>query len=200
MPRLRPAHGLLILAFAVLAFAAGLWVARSNAPLPPPAWLQDWQREVFGPLADASLDLGQLHAWQGGSLWLTRDSQGAQLSYRGTLATPEGPWSMDAELALSDSERDGLQKATGITPGAPDQPLSDAMLEQLRRQAVSSVLLAPNQSLSVGRLVASFGPPRVRLQTDRGEAWIYPERGLTLLHRGGELVWMQVVPRESLAH
>ena len=80
MPRLRPAHGLLILAFALLAFAAGLWVARSTAPLPPPAWLEDWQREVFGPLADGTLDLGQLHSWQEGALWLTRDRQGAQLS------------------------------------------------------------------------------------------------------------------------
>ncbi|AMO74024.1 MULTISPECIES: hypothetical protein [Pseudomonas] len=200
MPRLRPAHGLLILAFALLAFAAGLWVARSTAPLPPPAWLEDWQREVFGPLADGTLDLGQLHSWQEGALWLTRDQQGAQLSYRGTLGTPDGPWRMEAELVLSDEERSSLQKATGIAPGAPDQPLSDAMLEQLRRQVVASVLLAPSQTLSVGRLVASFGPPRLRLQTDGGEAWIYPERGLTLLHRNGELVWLQVVPRESLAH
>ena len=26
------------------------------------------------------------------------------------------------------------------------------------------------------------------------------ERGLTLLHRNGELVWLQLGPRESLAH
>lgn len=198
MPRLRPVHGLILLAFAALAFAAGLWVSRSSGPLPPPAWLEGWQREVFAPLADDSLKLGQLNTWQAGELWLTGDQDGPQLSYRATLDTPDGPWRMEAELALSDAERASLGKATGAKAGAADQPLSEGMLRQLEEQAVGSVLLAPRDPLSIGRLVASFGPPRLRLQTPHGEAWIYPERGMTLMHRNGELLWMQVVPRDSL--
>lgn len=200
MPRLRPAHGLILLAFAALAFAAGLWVSRSTAPLPPPAWLEGWQREVFAPQADGQLTLSQLNAWQAGELWLSGDSDGPRLNYRATLDTPDGAWRMEAELALSDAERSSLRKATGDAVANNDQPLSEEMLHQLQGQAVASVLLAPQGALSVGRLVASFGPPRLRLQTPHGEAWIYPERGLTLMHRNGELLWLQVVPREALTH
>lgn len=198
MPRLRPAHGLLLLAFAALAFAAGLWLSRSPAPLPPPAWLEGWQREVFAPLADDELALSRLSAWQDGELWLGADSDGPRLSYRATVRTPEGPWRLEAELALSETERASLRKATGIAAGAADQPLSADMLRQLQGQAVAAVLLAPRDALSVGRLVASFGQPRLRVQTPHGEAWVYPERGLTLMHRDGELLWLQVMPRERL--
>ncbi|MBO3277968.1 hypothetical protein [Pseudomonas schmalbachii] len=197
MPRLRPSHGLFFLVIAVLAFAIGLWFARSSAPLKPPAWLADWQREVLAPLADDSLTLGQLHARQPGELWLTTDAEGAELSYRGELDTDEGAWRMEAELALSAEERNSLQQATGIAPGSPAQALSKQMLEQLSGKPVASIALAPTEDLAIGHLAAAFGQPRVTLQTDDGEAWVYPDRGLTLLHKDGALQWLRVVPRKA---
>lgn len=198
MPRLRPAHGLFLLAIALLAFAAGLWVVRSSAPPPPPAWLEAWQREVFAPLADDRLNLGRLHAFTAGELWLSSTGDGPQLSYRAGLDGADGPWRMEAPLALSASERSSLEKATGVAQGGADQPLSGQLLAQLSEQPVAAVMLAPQQALSVGRLAVSFGSPRLRLQSEQGEAWIYPERGLTLVHKDGELLWLQVVPRERL--
>ncbi|MCY1279835.1 hypothetical protein D3C76_678510 [compost metagenome] len=197
MPRLRPGHGLFFLAIAALAFAFGLWVSRPSAPLKPPAWLADWQGAVLTPLADDHLTLGQLHEKQKGELWLTRDEQGPELAYRAHVVTDDGPWRLEAELALSDAERASLEKATDIAPGSPAQALSEQLLDQLAAKPVAAIALAPQEDLAIGRLGAAYGQPRVTLQTEEGEAWIYPDRGLTLMHKDGILQWLRVVPSRT---
>ena len=197
MPRIRPAYGLFFLVIAVLAFALGSWVARTSAPPKPPHWFGEWKDGVFEPLADGRLTLGVVQARLPGELWLIASQDGPQLSYRGQLHTDEGLWQVEAELQLSTSEQDSLAKATGVHPGSKDQPLSAGLMHQLEGKPVAELALAPQEELAVGRLAASLGDPRLRLQTDAGEAWVYPERGLTLLHKDGLLQWLRVVPRNT---
>ncbi|MCP8462906.1 hypothetical protein NK553_02980 [Pseudomonas sp. ZM23] len=197
MPRLRPVHGMFFLVIALLAFGLGTWVARTSAPPKPPQWLGEWMEKVFDPLADNRLTLSDLQAVQAGELWLTASQDGPQLHYRGQLRSEEGAWHVEAELALNDAEHESLARATGMQPGSKDQPLSADMMRQLDGKLVAELALAPQEDLAVGRLAASLGDPRLRLQTDAGEAWVYPERGLTLLHKDGQLQWLRVVPRST---
>lgn len=197
MPRLRPVHGMFFLVIALLAFGLGTWVARTSAPPKPPQWFNDWKERVFAPLADDKLALDDLQNQQPGELWLTASQDGPQLHYRGKLVTAEGPWHVEAELALSEAEHASLAKATGMQPGSKDQPLSAELMSQLGNKPVSELALAPQEDLAVGRLAVSLGDPRLRLQVDGGEAWVYPEKGMTLLHRDGTLQWIRVVPRST---
>lgn len=197
MPRIRPAYGMFFLVIAVLAFALGSWVARTSAPPKPPHWFGEWKEKVFAPLADGRLTLGEVQALLPGELWLIASQDGPQLNYRGQLHTDEGLWHVEAELQLSPGEHDSLAKATGMQPGSKDQPLSTELMRQLESKPVAELALAPQEELAVGRLAVSLGDPKLRLQTDAGEAWVYPERGLTLLHKDGLLQWLRVVPRST---
>lgn len=197
MPRLRPVHGMFFLVIAVLAFALGSWIARTSAPPKSPQWLGEWQEKVFEPLADDRLTLGELQTQLPGELWLAASQDGPQLHYRGQLRTDEGLWHIEAELALSEAEHTSLAQATGMQPGSKDQPLSGELMRQLDSKPVADLALAPQEELAVGRLALSLGDPKLRLQTDAGEAWVYPERGLTLLHKDGLLQWLRVVPRTT---
>ncbi|MBG6286562.1 hypothetical protein [Pseudomonas nitroreducens] len=198
MPRLRPVHGMFFLVIALLAFGLGTWVARTSAPPKPPQWFNDWKEKVFEPLAEDHLSLSDLQGLQPGELWLTASQDGPQLHYRGRLVTDEGPWHVEAELALSEAEHASLAKATGMQPTSKDQPLSAELMSQLGNKPVSELALAPQEDLAVGRLAVSLGDPRLRLQVEGGEAWVYPEKGMTLLHRDGTLQWIRVVPRNTL--
>ncbi|MCJ1886877.1 hypothetical protein LNN38_18605 [Pseudomonas sp. LA21] len=197
MPRLRPAYGLFFLVIAALAFALGSWIARTSAPPKPPQWFGDWKEKVFEPLADDRLSLSDLQAQLPGELWLTASQDGPQLHYRGQLHTDEGLWHVEAELGLSADEHASLAKATGMQAGSKDQPLSAELMGQLASKPVAELALAPQEELAVGRLAVSLGDPRLRLQTEGGEAWVYPERGLTLLHKDGLLQWLRIVPRNT---
>ncbi|WP_152219453.1 hypothetical protein [Pseudomonas sp. SCB32] len=197
MPRIRPVYGMFFLVIAVLAFALGSWVARTSAPPMPPLWFGEWEDQLFEPLADDRLTLREVHARLPGELWLTANQDGPQLFYRGQLHTDEGLWHVEAELELSKAEHASLAKATGVQPGSKDQPLSAELMRQLENKPVAELALAPQEELAVGRLAVSLGDPRVRLQTDAGEAWVYPERGLTLMHKDGLLQWVRVAPRST---
>jgi len=111
MLRLRPVHGMFFLVIALLAFGLGTWVARTSAPPKPPQWFNDWKEKVFEPLAEDHLSLSDLQGLQPGELWLTASQDGPQLHYRGRLVTDEGPWHVEAELALSEAEHASLAKA-----------------------------------------------------------------------------------------
>lgn len=197
MPRLRPVHGMFFLVIGLLAFALGTWVARSSAPPKPPQWFGEWKQKVFEPLADDRLALNDLQSQQAGELWLTASQDGPQLHYRSQLRTEDGPWHVEAELALTEAEHASLAQATGMQSGSKDQPLSADLLRQLENKPVAELALAPQEALAVGRLAVSLGEPRLRLQTDAGEAWVYPEQGMTLLHKDGQLQWLRVVPRAT---
>mgnify|MGYP000206318998 CR=1 FL=1 len=120
---------------------------------------------------------------------------GARLLYRGEWRADGEPWRLEAELALSEVERKSLMAAAGDA----EQPLAGALLAQLGSHEVVGLTLAPQGAVSVARLTASLGQPRLRLQLVEGEAWVYPRLGLTAHSEDERLRLLQVVPRRVLS-
>ncbi|WPC04900.1 hypothetical protein SBP02_19425 [Pseudomonas benzenivorans] len=195
MPPLRLQHGLLFAAVALLFFAWGAWLVRGPQPAEPLPWLAEWQADVLVPLAEERLHLAELSALVAGELWLQPRPDGARLLYRGEWQADGEPWRLEAELALSEVERESLMAAAGDA----EQPLAGALLAQLGPHEVVGLTLAPQGAVSVARLTASLGQPRLRLQLEVGEAWVYPRLGLTVHSEDERLRLLQVVPRRVLS-
>ena len=195
------------LLFTVVALAScllGYWLLMPReekaAPLP---WLGAWQVEVLQPLAEDRLNLGQLAArLPEAELWLQPSLDGPRLLLRDEPALGEGNWVLEAELALSQAQRDSLAQASGTKPGDPAQPQSEAMREQLAERPIEALNLRPRQATAVSaeNLSASLGAPRLRLQLPEGEAWVYPQLGLTAHLENDHLQLLRVVPRRLLSH
>ncbi len=198
MPPLRTIHWLLFAAIAVLFFSMALWMSRQADQAEPLAWLVDWQEAVIEPLAEQDLTLTQLSEQAPGELWLQPRAEGPRLVYRSEQDRDEGAWRLEAELELSDSEQASLAKALG--KGTEEQPLSGEMLEQLGGHRVAVLNMVPMAEVSAARLAASIGPPRLRLRTGEGEAWVYPQQGLSVHLSGGKLQLLHLVPREAMKH
>lgn len=191
------------LLFAIVAVAScllGYWLLtpreKEAAPMP---WLGAWQVEVLQPLAEERLNLGQLAArLPTAELWLQPRLDGPRLLLRDQPSLGEGTWQLEAELALSESQRDSLARASGAKPGGAEQPQSKAMLEQLAERPIAALNLLPRQATAAAGLSASLGEPRLRLQMPKGEAWVYPQLGLTVHLQDGNLQLLRVVPRRLL--
>lgn len=170
-------------------------------PAEPIAWLGEWQVPVLQPLADGQLTLQQLreHLPQG-ELWVQPQLDGMRLLYRGELMSADEPWQLQAELQLSARERDSLAKASGLGPRDAEQPLAAALQESLAQHPITALDLRPQAALDSARLVASLGEARLRLQMQEGEAWVYPQQGLTAHLREGRLQLLRAVPRSLLLH
>lgn len=191
MPPLRLQHGLLFAAVALLFFAWGAWLVRPPQPLP---WLGEWQREVLAPLADDRLRLAGLSERVDGELWL----HGARLFYRGQWQAGGEPWALEAELGLSEAERDSLLAAAGLDARAAEQPLGGQLVAELGQHAVVGLSLKPQHAVAAERLAATLGQPRLRLELADGQAWVYPELGLTLHLDDERLRLLHAVPRQAL--
>ncbi|SDH46781.1 hypothetical protein SAMN05216603_109122 [Pseudomonas benzenivorans] len=191
MPPLRLQHGLLFAAVALLFFAWGAWLVRPPQPLP---WLGEWQREVLAPLADDRLRLAGLSERVDGELWL----RGARLFYRGQWQAGGEPWALEAELGLSEAERDSLLAAAGLDARAAEQPLGGQLVAELGQHAVVGLSLKPQHAVATERLAATLGQPRLRLELADGQAWVYPELGLTLHLDDERLRLLHAVPRQAL--
>lgn len=170
-------------------------------PAAPLGWLGEWQGQVLQPLAEGQLNLQQLRErLPQGELWVRPQLDGLRLLYRGELATDDAPWSLQAELELSEVERASLAKATGLGPRDAEQPLATALQDSLGRHRIVALDLRPQTVVEQARVVASLGEPRLRLQLQAGEAWVYPQQGLTA-HLGEErLQLLRAVPRQLLLH
>lgn len=193
MPPLRLQHGLLFAAVALLFFAWGAWLVRPPQPVEPLPWLGEWQREVLAPLADDRLRLARLSERVDGELWL----HGARLLYRGQWQAGGEPWALEAELRLSEAERDSLVAAAGPGVKASEQPLGGQLVAELGQHAVLGLSLRPHAELAAERLAASLGQPRLRLELAEGQAWVYPELGLTLHLDDDRLRLLHAVPRQA---
>lgn len=193
-PALRPLHWLLFALVALAFFAWGVWLMRAPARVEPLPWLVEWQAPLLTPLADDRLTLSGLRAAVAGELWLQPRAAGPRLLYRAEWAG----WQLEAELALSEAERASLMTALDLGPQDAEQPLSRQLVEQLGRHAVAALNLKPLQSLPPERLLASLGQPRLRLELAEGEAWVYPQQGLTAHLLGDEVQLLRVVPRRAL--
>ncbi|UTW06199.1 hypothetical protein [Pseudomonas benzenivorans] len=198
LPPLGPWHWLVFVAVASLFFAWGAWLVRAAQPAAPLPWLAEWQTEVLAPLADERLRLAELGAQVGGELWLQPRPDGARLLYRGDWRTDGETWRLEAEIALTEAERESLMAAAGLGGDDAEQPLAAALLAQLGHHGIISLTLEPVADVPVERVGASLGQPRLRLQLAEGEAWVYPDLGLTAHAAGEQLRLLQVVPRRAL--
>lgn len=195
MPPLRPQHWLLFAAVALLFFAWGAWLMRTPPPAEPLPWLAEWRSELLTPLADERLNLAQVSRRVAGELWLQPRPDGARLLYRGEWRAGGESWALEAELGLSEAERDSLMAAAGLGVKDAEQSLGAQLLAGLGRQAVAGLSLRPLHAVAAERLAASLGQPRLRLELAEGQAWVYPELGLTAYTDDGQLRLLQVVPR-----
>lgn len=198
MPPLRVQHWLVFAAVALLFFAWGAWLVRPPQPAEPLPWLGEWQREVLTPLADGRLELARLSERVAGELWLQPRLAGARLLYRGEWQASGEPWLLEAELGLSEAERDSLLAAAGLGAKDAEQPLGGPLVAELGRHAVLGLSLKPQHAVAAERLAASLGQPRLRLELGEGQAWVYPELGLTAHVGDGQLQLLHGVPRQTL--
>ncbi|HSC84646.1 MAG TPA: hypothetical protein VLC30_13610 [Pseudomonas sp.] len=175
----------------------GFW----QRPAQPLGWLGEWQGTVLQPLAEGQLTLQQLRErLPAGELWVQPQLDGLRLLYRGELATDDAPWRLQAELELSEAQRASLARATGLAPRDSEQPLAAELQERLGQYRITALDLRPQAALEQARVVASLGEPRLRLQLQAGEAWVYPQQGLTAHLRDGRLQLLRAVPRSLLQH
>ncbi|QFT24279.1 hypothetical protein FIV02_22200 [Pseudomonas sp. THAF187a] len=195
-PPLRAQHGLLFIVVAVLFFAWGAWLMRGTE-VQPVANLQTWRDAFLQPLADDHLQLADLLRLAPGELWLEPRLDGARLSYRARLQGEEGEWSLQAVLALSDSQRDSLMAAQGLRPGDAEQVLPAVLVEQMARFSIASLNLGAPASLASERLAASLGQPRLSLELAEGQAWVYPQWGLTVHLSGDDIALLHALPRKA---
>jgi len=195
---LKAQHWLIFALVAALFFAWGAWLMRSSE-VQPVANLQQWGDALLQPLAEDRLTLRDLQALVPGELWLEPRLDGARLSYRATLEGEEGEWLLQAELVLSQGQgqRDSLMAAQGLKPGDTDTVLDDSLSEQMAGFAIASLTLQAPDALASERLAASLGQPRLTLELADGQAWVYPQWGLTVHLRGDEVELLHAVPRKA---
>ncbi|MHA6492022.1 hypothetical protein ACX0MV_02090 [Pseudomonas borbori] len=197
--KLRVEHWLFLALVAVLFFSMGAWLQRSAGPAAPLPWWPQWQSEVLTPLAEDRLSLVRLSDVLDGELWLQPRLEGPRLLYRGEWQADEGNWALEAELVMSQAERESLMQALGLVSTDGEQPLGEELLAQIGRYGVASVMIRPlSEDIEAQRLASSIGPPRLRLELPEGQAWVYPERGLTAHLEGDFLRLLHLVPREAL--
>lgn len=159
--------------------------------------LQAWQAELFRPQLDERLSVAQLGRFlPGAELWLLPRMEGPQLLLRGE----RDGWSVEGELRLSGAQRASLAQASGVRPNDPEQPQSTALQEQLADVPIEALNLLPRQRITAAALSASLGEPRLRLQLPEGEAWVYPQQGLTVHIRDGHVQLLRAVPKRLLQH
>lgn len=193
---LKAQHWLIFVIVAVLFFAWGAWLMHGTE-VRPVANLQQWRDALLQPLAEDELALGDLRALAPGELWLEPRLDGMRLSYRARLEGEEGEWSLQAELGLSQGQRDSLMAAQGLKPGDPELALDESLAEQMASFAITSLNLNAPQALAGERLAVSLGPPRLTLELTDGQAWVYPQWGLTVHLHGEDVALLHAVPRKA---
>jgi len=193
---LKAQHLLVFVAVAVLFFAWGAWLMRSTE-VEPVANLQQWRDVLLQPLAEDELMLREVQAVAPGELWLEPRLDGARLVYRAPLEGEEGEWSLEAELKLSAEQRDSLMTAQGLKAGDSEQALGQSLVDQMAGFSIASLNLSAPQALASDRLAASLGQPRLTLELAEGQAWVYPQWGLTVHLQGDEVELLHAVPRKA---
>lgn len=157
-------------------FIALFWFfrpAEQAEPVPEWQWLtQQW----LTPVAQQKLTAGQLRE-AGGALWLEAQSGQLRLVYRVEFEHEQSQWRAQAQIAVPADQLQALQaeQAWGLGEHSLSIEQSRAFAEQL----VEQLWLASEPRWSAAQWLASAGQPRLKLQMDNGQAWVYPPEGLT---------------------
>lgn len=195
---LKAQHWLVFVVVAVLFFAWGAWLMRSGE-VHPLANLQQWRDVLLQPLAEDELTLGDVQAVAPGELWLEPRLDGARLFYRASLEGEEGGWLLEAELRLSLEQRDSLMAAQGLQAGDAELALGQSLIDQMAGFSIASLNLSAPQALASERVAASLGQPRLTLELADGQAWVYPQWGLTVHLRGEDVALLHALPKGAFA-
>lgn len=195
-PPLKAQHLLVFVAVAALFFAWGAWLMRSGE-VHPLANLQQWRDVLLQPLAEDELTLREVQALAPGELWLAPRLDGARLFYRASLDEEEGDWLLEAEVRLSLEQRDSLMAAQGLQAGDTELALGQSLVDQMAGFSIASLNLNAPQALASDRLAASLGQPRLTLELAEGQAWVYPQWGLTVHLQGDGVELLHAVPRKA---
>lgn len=193
---LKAQHLLVFVAVAALFFAWGAWLMRSGE-VHPLANLQQWRDALLQPLAEDELTLREVQALAPGELWLAPRLDGARLFYHASLDGEEGGWLLEAEVRLSLEQRDSLMAAQGLQAGDTELALGQSLVDQMAGFSIASLNLSAPQALASDRLAASLGQPRLTLELAEGQAWVYPQWGLTVHLQGDEVELLHAVPRKA---
>ena len=200
LPPLRMQHWLLFVVIAIAFFAWGGWLMRGPVQVEPLPGFAHWQKQILTPMAEGTLSLAELSAVNAGELWIQPRLDGPRLLFRSELNGSGLGWKLEALLVLSEREHSSLLAATGLKPTDPEQPLSAQMLTELGQHGLATVSLRPEQPVTGEQVIATLGSPRLRLELDNGEGWVYPLQGLTAHVEDDRLLMLHVVPRSSLEH
>lgn len=198
LPRLRLQHWLLFVVIAIAFFAWGGWLMRGPGQVEPLAGMEQWKQKILVPMAEGKLALSDLNKFSAGELWLKPRLDGPQLVFRSELTASGQSWRLEAVLVLSEKEHSSLMVASGLKPTDPEQPLSATMLSELSAHTLMTLALRPQQVVTSEQVIATFGAPRLRLELENGEGWVYPTQGLTAHVEHERLLLLHVVPRSSL--
>jgi len=193
---LKAQHWLIFAIVGALFFAWGAWLMRGGE-VHPLANLQQWRDALLQPLADDELTLREVQALAPGELWLAPRLDGARLFYRASLDGEEGDWLLEAEVRLSLEQRDSLMAAQGLQAGDTELALGQSLVDQMAGFSIVSLNLRAPQALASDRLAASLGQPRLTLELAEGQAWVYPQWGLTVHLQGDEVELLHAVPRKA---
>ena len=192
---LRPAHYLWFALLAAGSFLLAYLALRPQPPAEPLAEFKDWQAPLLQPLAEGRLSLAQLVAAVPGELWLQPRLDGPRLLYRAELSGNDRSWTIEAELNLTAEQRLSLQQATAVQMADGEVPLGAGLRDELGPQQIAQLLIKPVAApVAESTLLPTFGPPRLRLQLAEGEAWVYPEQGLTIHLAERQLVLLHWLP------
>lgn len=199
-PPLRMQHWLLFVVIAIAFFAWGGWLMRSTGKPEALAGMAQWQQQLLTPMAEGKLPLSKLNELSAGELWLQPRLDGPRLVFRSELAEAGQRWKLEAVLVLTEREHSSLMTATGLKSTDPEQPLSATILAEMGQHQLATLALRPEQPVSDQQVIASFGAPRLRLELENGEGWVYPLQGLTAHVQDEHLLLLHVVPRSTLEH
>ncbi len=190
------------LLFTIVALASCLigywWLLPREEQVQPLPGFAAWQAEVLQPLAEGQLTLALLHErLPDAVLWLQPEPDGPHLWLREHLPLAGETWELEAEVQLNAQQRGSLAAASGVRPGDAGQPQSAQLLKQLAERPIDSLRLLPQAEVSSARLATALGEPRLRLPLPEGEAWVYPQLGLTAHFQHGRLHLLHAVPRSQ---
>ena len=87
--------------------------------------------------------------------------------------------------------------AKGLKAGDSEQVLGQSLVDQMAGFSIASLNLNAPRALASERLAASLGQPRLTLELADGQAWVYPQWGLTVHLRGDEVALLHAVPRQA---